>query len=286
MRCRVVGYNLVITSGGNQLVRSAKQRLKRLVYTYLPKSRLLYELAVRYINFYFNQSYESEFNGEHFLLICLSRTCTLGRVFDVGSNVGRWGSQLSTLFPGAELHSFEPSSDAFRLLARRLQGARYINNNLAVGDVSGEVEFFMFSNVGEINSLYPRSTIGHLPQVVKVPCITLNEYCQTHGIDQIDYLKIDVERHELAVLKGCDLLLRRQAISFIQFEFARTDAEARCYFWDIFTLLCEYGYRVGRIHPTGIVPVETYDPVLEYNFANYFAYLPSRAADIPITNRW
>jgi hypothetical protein len=40
------------------------------------------------------------------------------------------------------------------------------------------------------------------PELIECPTVTISRIISEHGIESIDLLKIDVEGHELAVLKG------------------------------------------------------------------------------------
>ena len=51
-----------------------------------------------------------------------------------------------------------------------------------------------------------------------VDIVTLDEFCQTKRIDQINYLKIDTEGGDLEVLKGAANMLTEQRIDFVEVE--------------------------------------------------------------------
>jgi hypothetical protein len=56
---------------------------------------------------------------------------------------------------------------------------------------------------------------GSIP--VTVPCVSLAEYVRTRGIDRLDFLKIDAEGYDFAVLRGFDF--ERLAPRLIMVEF-------------------------------------------------------------------
>jgi FkbM family methyltransferase len=105
---------------------------------------------------------------------------------------------------------------------------------------------------------------------IDVPCVTLDQFCTDEGNDAIDLLKIDVEGHELSVLRGASGLLSAGQIGFVQFEMSPAWIETHTFLRDILDALGPR-YRTSRILHMGLDPVEwTYkDEVFEP--ANYLA---------------
>jgi hypothetical protein len=86
-------------------------------------------------------------------------------------------------------------------------------------------------------------------------------------------LKIDVEGHELNVLKGAAELLSSRRINFIQFEFGEADIDSRTYLRDFFDLLSD-NYDFFRIVPHGLRPIGAYSSAHEvFATINYLAAL-------------
>lgn len=85
---------------------------------------------------------------------------------------------------------------------------RDINLQVAVSDRSGEVEFHEIEN-GQLGTLEQRFAEKHAAAGLSttsytVPCTTLTEICEKYVTGNIHFLKIDVEGHEGAVLRGMD----------------------------------------------------------------------------------
>src|SRR6516162_9804800 len=80
-------------------------------------------------------------------------------VFDVGANTGQTSLTVLAYFPNAEVYSFEPHPDTFRILAAGLKGRRAQAFNLALSDKSGKAELFTYET-DLINSLTPTAAFA------------------------------------------------------------------------------------------------------------------------------
>lgn len=103
-------------------------------------------------------------------------------------------------------------------------------------------------------------------------------------MDFIDYVKMDIEGHELAALKGAAELFRDRRIGALSFEFGPGNVNSRTMFIDFYKLLRAHGFLVFRIMPGGrLKPIAEYDEDCEFyrGTCNYSA----RLADHPISSR-
>ena len=109
-------------------------------------------------------------------------------------------------------------------------------------------------------------------QVEEVEVLTLDSFCESQSIDQIDFLKLDLEGHELAALQGAKSLLERGKIKHIQFEYGPDHVFARIQLRDLFDFLMPYGFRFHKIIPSGLVEIPEYTTWLEnYRYKNFYA---------------
>ena len=103
----------------------------------------------------------------------------------------------------------------------------------------------------------------------QVSLIRFDEYWKNN--DQIiDYVKIDVEGHELDVLEGFGDLIYK--IKLIQFEFGGCNIDTRTFFQDFWYFFQEKNFLLYRISPRGCKLIKFYTPS-EENFmtSNYIA---------------
>jgi FkbM family methyltransferase len=135
-----------------------------------------------------------------------------GTFFDVGSHIGLLTFGVARERPDVTIHAFEPNpANAARWRENeQLNGAPSVRlTEAAVSAEPGSVAFWTSPSESSSGLIRP----GEAQQDdVTVSAVTLDRYCQAHGIDQIDVLKVDVQGHEAAVLAGASDLLARGAI--------------------------------------------------------------------------
>ncbi len=102
---------------------------------------------------------------------------------------------------------------------------------------------------------------------------TIDNYCNENKIDRIDLLKLDVEGHELKILKGASQMLAENKISNIQVEFGGCNLDSRTYFRDFWNLLHEK-FHIFYILRDSLLEIERYQETLEiFTTTNFFFHL-------------
>ena len=117
--------------------------------------------------------------------------------------------------------------------------------------------------------------------------ITGDEYCQQHGIQHIDFLKIDVEGADHLVLEGFDRMLDSRAVRVVQFEYGYTHGDAHFLMRDFYALFERHGYIVGRLEPAGVAfSPWTYEKNDFTSGPNYVAIAGDDAAALQTLSRF
>lgn len=158
-------------------------------------------------------------------------------VFDVGANIGLFTLFVQTRWPGSRVFSFEPAPPLFEIL--RWNARRYAPRsqlfNCGVSNAPGKAEFTFYPKSSGMSSFHAdkgeeravleavvrnearegvaaaQGLMEHLDDYLEdrletrsytCPLVPLSEIIETHQIDTIDLIKIDVQKSELAVLEG------------------------------------------------------------------------------------
>jgi FkbM family methyltransferase len=191
-------------------------------------------------------------------------------IFDVGANRGDYLQLALTELANRQtvIHAFEPSSVAFAELAKRFSGKNAIFlNNVALSDKPGQQTLHYDKPGSELSSLYPRKLEHHGIQFSgceQIQVETLDHYCQTQKVERIDLLKLDVEGHELSVLKGAAQMFERSAIGMVSFEFGGCNVDSRTFVRDFFDFFAIRHMKLARVTASGrLHPAPRYEEALE-----------------------
>jgi len=169
--------------------------------------------------------------------------------FDVGGNIGDYSIELKKYFPEAEIHSFEPVKKTFEILCENIDGRGISAHNLGLGESTGTgVIFNTVNNANtELSSLYKDVFYEIFKTDDEIAAIefkmdTIDNFCKTNNISNIDFLKIDVEGHELSVLKGAKNMLSNKRINVIQFELNSHNVYSRVFLKDFYLILEDFEF--------------------------------------------
>jgi FkbM family methyltransferase len=130
-------------------------------------------------------------------------------IVDVGANTGVYALAAQALRPSAKVLAIEPSTRVFDKLVKniRLNGFPIAAEPVALSDRSGAATFYDSPDEHQYSASLETGMGGTLP--VEVPVARLDDVLANHGFPRVDLIKIDVERHEAAVLRGMRECLER-----------------------------------------------------------------------------
>jgi FkbM family methyltransferase len=225
---------------------------------FLKFNMLIFQLSLRGLGIL---NYENDkVSGEsHFIKNILSQVTIKNApiFFDVGANTGNYTLSLVEKFPGAQIHAFEPHPGNFSILKKNISGSNINLYNFAVGEIKGELILYDRADHenGSSHASLHESVISeiHKQNILKssVSVETLDDFCERKGIAEIDFMKVDTEGNELAVLHGAKRLLENNKIKCIHFEFNEMNIVSRAFFRDFRKILQEY--NLYRLLPQGLI---------------------------------
>lgn len=93
---------------------------------------------------------------------------------------------------------------------------RDINLHVAVSDHAGEATFYEMDQISTLETRFANRHSEHLTGQYTVPLMTLAQICEQHAPNDIHFLKIDVEGHEAAVIRGADFARFRPWVMVIE----------------------------------------------------------------------
>lgn len=152
-------------------------------------------------------------------------------IVEAGAFDGRDTKKLSTLFPASKIHSFEPVPEIFDTLVTQTQGCpNVLRYPLALSTTTGTQLFYRAQNPKKPAKLCQAGTLLRpkdrlhkspiiYPDTIKVPTTTLADWARTAGITQIDFFWLDLQGHELAVLKSAGHLVKTALLIYVEVNF-------------------------------------------------------------------
>ena len=195
------------------------------------------------------------------------------RAVDVGASYGIYTAAMASAVGGTgRVWAFEPTPRVADCLQRGLDldGAGHVVvTRSAVSGTSGTLAFAAGDN-SELNA------VGTTGAVLQVPSVTLDQMSAEQGWQDVDFVKLDVEGHELEAIRGGAAFFQA-ASPLVMLEVKagnRFDLRA-------LDLLLENGYDAYRMlpGPLMLVPFDRHDPVDEF-LLNLFACKQARAREL------
>ena len=176
------------------------------------------------------------------------------RVLDIGANVGIYALPWAAISTGVTVHCFEPNPAVRARLARNVAlnrlGSRVRLHPEALSDRAGTATLYGSDDMSSLNQgVYS----GRQAAPVEVPLARLDDVLVEEG-PPISLMKIDVQGHELEVLRGAETLISRHRPALIlehEDDLYRSVAEAEQRKTGLARLLSRLGYETLYISRWG-----------------------------------
>ena len=246
-----------------------KQKLWRRALSFIslnsnrPFANRLRHVAYAVYRSTFNPNYHFDLNGEERVLRTICAYFKKKIIFDVGANVGNW-TRLAARGCSAEdqIFAFEPSSETFLKLKASVSNVPTVRIlNFGLSDSSKKKDLlFSFENP-------EKSGVEHIAlrtlnkKIVDYRSeeqmfVQGDEFCSENEIPEINFLKVDVEGHDLKVLEGFTKMFLEGKIGVVQFEYNRLNIFSGALLMKFYEFLqtevSSDGYCIGRIYPNSV----------------------------------
>ncbi|MFZ1937202.1 MAG: FkbM family methyltransferase [Thermoguttaceae bacterium] len=126
------------------------------------------------------------------------------RVIDIGANIGAFTIRAArAVGPAGQVIAVEPARETFRQLQRNVELNHLTNaiaKHTAVGEAPGTATLHVAHN-SVFTSLY-RGVAGQAASIEEVTVVTLDQLLDENGWNRCDFLKLDCEGAEHAIVRG------------------------------------------------------------------------------------
>lgn len=163
-----------------------------------------------------------------------------GVFVDVGANIG--AMSMAVAATGRPVLAFEPQPALYSLLVKNCTGLPVSCFNLALSSVAGHARMpkIRYGDRGNYGGLgFGRSDLGS----IEVECKTLDSLV-SRSTHPVGLIKIDVEGHELQVLRGASELIN-DCRPILYVEDDREDKR-----WDLRAYIKKLGYTIEEHNPS------------------------------------
>tara|TARA_B110000503_G_scaffold122414_1_gene186966 strand:+ start:430 stop:1251 length:822 start_codon:yes stop_codon:yes gene_type:complete len=161
-------------------------------------------------------------------------------IIDIGANIGSISLPLAKIFNQSKIFAIEPTNYAFKKLTKNLNLNKELKKNISLNQlflskINKPTKVWSSWNFDNNNNKH-KQHLGTLHSIKKKSYISLTKFIDLKKIKKIDFIKLDVDGHELDVLRSGEKFLKnKKPIIFIEIapylypEFGYTCSELIAY---------------------------------------------------------
>jgi len=192
-------------------------------------------------------------------------------IVDIGANIGLYLFCFKQAAPNAKLFAFEPAPEVFQTLERNvaLNQTRAEIYPYAITDYCGDITLYIPPTECDAStraSLPDEAKILDIPVVARtVPAFTLDELSSRLNMGPVDFVKLDTEGTEPAVLRGMAHILATDKPDIFCEVVVGTHTER-----DLEALLLPHGYHFYQLIRGELLKVDSIVPDPDKQNLNFF----------------
>ncbi len=153
-------------------------------------------------------------------------------VFEAGAYDGSDSVKMATMWQKGKIISFEPNPSAFKAYQEKAtKFSNMVGYHLAVNSYNGTATFYLCWGTGGKDPVFEGASSLLTPSAamkthymgpkIEVPCVVLDDWCQDHGLDKIDFMWLDLEGFEVQMLKSSPEILKTVKVIYTETNFFR-----------------------------------------------------------------
>lgn len=198
----------LLKSKSLRFVKDLKDKSHSISYIKWNKREVFYRTSSSDMILIYEILFQTKYKSEYFFPDQLSPKV----IFDIGGNIGITAIYLASLFPEAQIYTFEPLPANFEVLNKNIQKYDNIEAfNIGLGSKNGNFKVYLSNdseNYGGI-SFYPNPIGNSSDPYISCKVRNIDEIIDELKIKSIDLIKIDTEGAEYDIL----LAMKKNIIS-------------------------------------------------------------------------
>jgi FkbM family methyltransferase len=172
-------------------------------------------------------------------------------IVECGAYDGTDTLEMARLWPKSKIYSFEPISALFSKLCNNTRSYKNITcYEFAVGNRTGTQKMYVSGGEGKGSSslLEPCEHLRFHPRVtfnttIDIKTISLDDWTKEHGITKVDFLWLDTQGNELAILQASESILHTVCAIYTEVSLKETYKGVALY-PELRDWLCAKGFKV------------------------------------------
>ena len=136
-----------------------------------------------------------------------SNGVTFDVIYDIGSNIGFWATEIQKTFPAANFQCFEPLIGKNPELDSDARYSKLDNFQLhpvALSNYTGKIPLKVLDNKGVGSSILVTESDYRKKglRIVDVDVVELDKFVEINGLPKPEFIKLDTQGSELKILEG------------------------------------------------------------------------------------